>query len=186
MLKQTIRRRWKHFVFLLFLAEHEVTQLICGACLSGCSIQAANIGFALASSDCTQLLLLSEKGQTILVVNTTTKYIPRLFLPDTSQRLVESQPVIAWNPGRELHIFSPKAWAMSCTGMKRCRFFTPVRNHNSGQAKLLKWLMLRTRTSVSGDWITSRLSACAAWLACKIILVSASSWFDVSAWTTLH
>lgn len=163
MLKQTIRCRWKHLVFLFFLAEHEVTQLICGACLLGYCIEAANIGFQLVSSGYVQLLFLSEKRQTILVVSTTTETIPRFFFPIPAKELVESQSVTAWNPERELHIFSPKVWAMSCTGIKRCRSFTPVRNHNSRQPKLLKWLMLRTRTSVSGDWITSRLSARAAW-----------------------
>ena len=108
------------------------------------------------------------------------------FFPIPVKELVESQPVIAWNPGSELQIFSPKAWAMSCTGIKRCRSFMPVRNHNSGQSKLLKRLMLRTRTSVSGDWRTSHLFARAACLACKIILVSASSWFERSVWSSLH
>ena len=80
-----------------------------------------------------------------------------LFFPDTPQRAgritacdcMESRE-------RTTHLFTQSE-------IKRCRSFTPVRNHNSRQPKLLKWLMLRTRTSVSGDWITSRLSARAAW-----------------------
>jgi len=106
------------------------------------------------------------------------------FFPIPTKTLVESQPVIAWNPGRDQQSSSPKAWAMWCTGIICCRSFN--RNHNSGHPKLLKWLTLRIRTSVCSDWMTSRLSVLAAYLACNIILVSASSWFDRSAWTPLH
>ena len=77
---------WKHFVFCSFYwAEHEVTQLIYGARLLGCCIYAANIGFALARSGYVQLLFLSEKRQTILVVSTTTETIPRFLLPNIRQ-----------------------------------------------------------------------------------------------------
>lgn len=73
---------------------------------------------------------------------------------------------------------------MWCTGIICSRSFNL--NHNSGHPKLLNWLTLRIRTSVCGDWMTSRLSVLAAYLACNIILVSASSWLDQSAWTSLH
>lgn len=123
---------------------------------------------------------------TILVVSTTRKTIPCLLLQDTRQK---AGRIIARDcmesRKRSTKLFT-KAWAMSCTGIILCWSFNLVWDHNSGHPKLLKWLTLRIRRSVSGDWITSRLSVLAEYLACNITLVSASSWFERSARTPLH
>ena len=139
---------------IAFLAEHEVTQLIYGARLFVYRLQtkASHLPAVVTFNSCSSPRWDTLSWWSVL----RQKLSQAFFFPIPAKTLVESQPVIAWNPGRDLQSFSPKAWAMSCTGIIRCRSFNPVRNHNSGLPKLLKWLTLRIRTSVSGYWITSR------------------------------
>ena len=104
--------------FSAFSVRTSSNRLIYGACLFGCFRYTANKAFAFASWGYVQFLFLSKMRHAILMVTTMTKTIPWILPPDTRQKaLVESQPVIAWSPGRNLHSFSPKAWAMSCTGI---------------------------------------------------------------------
>ena len=125
--------------------------------------------FAFAGCGYVQFLFLSEMRHAILVVSTTTKTIPSLLLPDTGQNAGR----ITARDCMESRKRSTKLFTQSMGdvmhGIICCRSFNPVRNHNSGHPKLLKWLTLWIRTSVSGDWRTSRLSVLAAYFACNII-----------------
>ena len=69
---------------------------------------------------------------------------------------------------------------IECTGIYLWRSLTPVRNHNSLHPMPVIWDTHRTSTSVSGDWITITDvgESLTAYAACRIILVSASSWLD--------
>ena len=69
---------------------------------------------------------------------------------------------------------------IECNGIYLWRSLTPVRNHSSLHPMPVIWDTHRTSTSVSGDWvtITDVGESLTAYAACRIILVSASSWLD--------
>ena len=105
------------------------------------------------------------------------------FFPWRDKLLDESQPMRAWNAGRDCHNLSPSFYCLECSGMYLWRSLTRVRNHRLLYFIPVKWNTHRASTSVSVDWITIADvgESLTAYAACRIILVSASSWLDLRA-----
>ena len=102
------------------------------------------------------------------------------FFPIWNNPLVESQPVRAWNAGIAAQTLLPSFSAIWWTGTKRTLSLTPVLNHILLHCIIWYAQIANTATSVSGDWMTILSlveEACHAW---RSILVSASSWSDLS------
>ena len=93
------------------------------------------------------------------------------FFPFLTKALVQSLPVNAWNAGSAQATSRPNAAACLCTSSK-LRLFPHLVSNVSGC-----WM----KTSVSGNLTTTATSVGICWelyRQCRMILVSASSWFD--------
>ena len=76
------------------------------------------------------------------------------FFPWRDNLLLESQPVRAWNAGRDCHNLSASFSCIECTGIYLWRSITRVRNHRLLYSMPVKWDTHRASTLLSVDWIT--------------------------------